>query len=45
MDGVIGTGVVINMVGNIIAIIASLIIAGYMVHFISKYGGDVDESN
>jgi hypothetical protein len=45
MDGVIGRGVVTSMVGNIIAIIASLIIAGYMVHFISKYGGDVDERN
>jgi hypothetical protein len=45
MDGVIGMGVVTSMVGNVIAIIASLIIAGYMVHFISKYGGDVDERN
>jgi hypothetical protein len=33
------------MVENILAIIVSLIIAGFMVHFISKYGGDVDESN
>jgi len=33
------------MLENIIAIVVSLIIAGYMVHFISKYGGDVDERN
>jgi len=33
------------MVENIIAIIVSLIVAGYMVYFIGKYGGDVDESN
>jgi hypothetical protein len=38
-------GAVINMLENIIAIVVSLIIAGYMVHFINKYGGDVDERN
>lgn len=44
-DGAIGMGAVISMVENIIAIIVSLIVAGYMVYFIGKYGGDVDESN
>jgi hypothetical protein len=38
-------GAVINMLENIIAIVVSLIIAGYMVYFINKYGGDVDERN
>jgi hypothetical protein len=33
------------MVGNIIAIVVSLIIAGFMVYFISKYGGEIDERN
>jgi hypothetical protein len=33
------------MVGNIIAIVVSLMVAGFIVYFISKYGGDVDESN
>jgi len=33
------------MVENIIAIVVSLMVAGFMVYFISKYGGDVDESN
>jgi hypothetical protein len=43
--GAIGMGAVINMVENIIAIIASLIISGFLVYFISNYGGDVDERN
>jgi heme/copper-type cytochrome/quinol oxidase subunit 2 len=33
------------MVGNIIAIIVYLVVAGFMVYFISKYNGEVDESN
>jgi hypothetical protein len=33
------------MLENIIAITVSLILAGIMVHVISKYGGDIDESN
>jgi hypothetical protein len=45
MDGATGMGAVINMVESIIAIIASLIISGFLVYFISKYGGDVDERN
>ena len=45
MDGVIGMGAVISMVENIITIIVSLMVAGFMVYFISKYGGDVDERN
>jgi len=36
---------VINMVENIIAIIASLIISGFLVYYIGKYGGDVNERN
>jgi hypothetical protein len=31
------------MVGNIIAIVVSLMVAGFMVYFISKYGGEIDE--
>jgi hypothetical protein len=45
MDGAIGMGAVISVVANIITIIVSLVVAGFMVYFISKYGGDVDESN
>lgn len=45
MDGATGMGAVINMVESIITIIASLIISGFLVYFISKYGGDVDERN
>jgi hypothetical protein len=31
------------MVVNIIAIVVSLMVAGFMVYFISKYGGEIDE--
>jgi hypothetical protein len=30
---------------TILAVIFSLVFAGVMVYFVSKYGGDVDESN